>query len=287
MGYLSIDNLYKNTDILLFKECYALEKIHGTSAHIAFKDKLITFFSGGEKHEKFIKLFDASKLLDIYNEKFIDEVTLYGEAYGGSQQGMSGTYGQELKFIVFDVKIGYSWLSVPDAEEVTKSFGLEFVSYEKINTYLTAIDFERNLPSEQAKRNGIKEPKIKEGIVLRPLIEVKKNNGERIICKHKNDEFRETKTPRIVSDKKLKILSDTQKIANEWVTLERLKHVLDKLPPETSIESTGLVIKSMIKDIYREAKGEIVESALLQKTIGRTTALLFKKYLNATITPDN
>ena len=27
MGYLHIDNLYKNTTILNFKECYALEKI--------------------------------------------------------------------------------------------------------------------------------------------------------------------------------------------------------------------------------------------------------------------
>jgi hypothetical protein len=30
MGYLHIDNLYKSQDILLFKRCYALEKIHGT-----------------------------------------------------------------------------------------------------------------------------------------------------------------------------------------------------------------------------------------------------------------
>lgn len=35
MGYLHIDNLYKNRDILLFRECWALEKVHGTSAHYA------------------------------------------------------------------------------------------------------------------------------------------------------------------------------------------------------------------------------------------------------------
>ena len=36
MSYMHIDNLYKNQDILLFKECYALEKIHGTSAGLEF-----------------------------------------------------------------------------------------------------------------------------------------------------------------------------------------------------------------------------------------------------------
>ena len=35
MGYRHIDNLYKNQDILLFRECFALEKIHGTSANVA------------------------------------------------------------------------------------------------------------------------------------------------------------------------------------------------------------------------------------------------------------
>ena len=34
MAYQHIDNLYKNQDILKFKECYALEKIHGTSASV-------------------------------------------------------------------------------------------------------------------------------------------------------------------------------------------------------------------------------------------------------------
>src|SRR5690348_10996218 len=37
MGYLHIGNLYKTQDLLLFRECYALEKVHGTSAHITCK----------------------------------------------------------------------------------------------------------------------------------------------------------------------------------------------------------------------------------------------------------
>ena len=113
---MHIENLYKNQLILLFRECYALEKIHGTIVHITFKTNpsnraqwQVTFFAGGESYNKFVSLFEKDKLLQSFLEFGIDpekEVTIYGEAYGGSQQGMSHTYGLNLKFIVFDVQIG-------------------------------------------------------------------------------------------------------------------------------------------------------------------------------------
>ena len=57
MGYLHIPNLYRAQDILLFKRCYAMEKIHGTSAHVQLKDGMLTYFSGGGKHAIFMELF--------------------------------------------------------------------------------------------------------------------------------------------------------------------------------------------------------------------------------------
>src|SRR4051812_23692424 len=112
MGYLHINNLYKDQKILNFKRCYALEKVHGTSAHVKFSvdehpDGIdiynLTFYGGGEKHERFEALFDKAALLQRFEELGHREVTVYGEAYGGKQQGMSHTYGPDLKFIVFDV----------------------------------------------------------------------------------------------------------------------------------------------------------------------------------------
>jgi hypothetical protein len=133
MGYLHIDNLYKNKEIFLFKECYALEKIDGTSAHISWKEGKLSFFSGGSKHENFIKLFHENLLIASFQELFGEqEVVVFGEAYGGKLQGMSGTYGEELKFIVFDVKVGFCWLDVPKAENIAQKLGLEFVHYNKI-----------------------------------------------------------------------------------------------------------------------------------------------------------
>ncbi len=280
MGYLHITNLYKEKDIMLFKKCYALEKIHGTSAHIRWcPEKGIGFNSGGEKHEKFLKLFDEELLTSKFEELFVDKVVIYGEAYGGKCQGMSETYGKELKFVAFDVKIGDNWLDVVNAEDVVNKLNLEFIDYKLINTTLKNIDSERDKFSTQAIRNGCGKDKKREGIVLRPLIELTKNNGSRVIAKHKGDDFRETKTPRVVSDEELKVLKEAEKIADEWVTAERLNHVLDKIEGENDITQTGLVIKNMVEDIYREAKGEIIESGKVKTFISRKTAIMFKSLI--------
>lgn len=290
MGYLHIDNLYKDQTILIFKECYALEKIHGTSAHINWnaKEKTIKFFSGSESHESFVSLFDIDILQKKLAEMFVtSNAVIYGEAYGGKQQGMSETYGKELKFIAFEVKVNDLWLNVPNAESVSKSLNIEFVDYVKISTELSVLDAERDKHSIQAIRNGCGEGRIREGVVLKPLVEFTTNNGGRVIAKHKRDEFKETKTPREVSPEEFKIMEDAKAIAEEWVTEMRLKHVLDKLPQGINIESTKIVIDAMVEDVYREAKREIVESREVKKHIGSKTAIMFKKKIQNEMISNN
>ena len=281
MGYLHIDNLYKNQDILLFKQCYALEKIHGTSAHVTWRNGVLTFFSGGESHDRFMGLFDMSALESRFEELGHFEVTVYGEAYGGRCQGMSGIYGKELQFIAFDVKVGDVWVSVPDMYQIADSLGLEVVDWHLIDTDIDTLNEHRDRPSEQAKRNGCGDDKPREGVVLRPPIEVVKNNGSRIISKHKQDTFSERATPqKIVDPAKLKVLADADAIAQEWVTSMRLTHVLDKLHGP-GIEKTKDVIVAMIEDVLREAAGEIVESREAKRAIGTRTAMMFKDRLRS------
>ncbi len=285
MGYLHINNLYKDNRITLFKQCYALEKIHGTSAHIAWKDNRLRLFSGGASHVNFSKLFNQIELSQKFIETFTNKnVTIFGEAYGGKEQGMSQTYGKELKFIVFDVQVDGCWLDVINAELVAQSFGLEFVHYDIIDTDIATLNSARDKPSTQAKRNGIEEDKISEGVVLRPLIEVTLNNGERLICKHKNDIYRETKSVRQLTDEQLKILGGAEEIANEWVTEMRLSHVLDKLHTngvgDIDISDTGKVIEAMLEDVLRESKDEIIQSTEAMRAIKKRAAILYKQRLN-------
>jgi len=282
MGYLHIDNLYKNTEILLFRRCYALEKIHGTSAHINWKDNKMNLSPGGESYEKFKSIFDIPFLESKFKELFEDiEVIIFGEAYGGKCQGMSNTYGKELKFIVFDVMIHKIWLDVLNAENVAKKLGLEFVDYKEISTNLKKINFEKDKPSTQAIRNGCGNDKLREGIVLRPLIEVTKNNGDRIIAKHKREEFLETKTKREVNPEQLKILEDAKAIAEEWVTPNRIKNIFSHLKEEEKrIENMGNLIKKVVEDIERESKGEVIFNNQVKKIISTKSVKLIKSQLS-------
>lgn len=280
MGYLHIENLYKRRDILLFRRCYALEKVHGTSAHVAWCATGITFFSGGESYTRFVGLFNSVDLQDRFRKLGHANVTVYGEAYGGSQMGMKLVYGTELRFIAFDVQVGDCWLSVRDADQVCQELGIEFVPYEEISTDLTEIDRVRDQPSMIAVRRGTGADKPREGVVLRPLIEVTKSNGSRIIAKHKSDTFAERATPpKVVDAAKIAVLSAADAIAQEWVTPMRLVHVLDKIGV-TNISEMPKVIHAMIEDVFREAKLEIVESKEARTAIGKRTARLFKEHLD-------
>ena len=276
MGYMHIDNLYRNQTIMIFKECYALEKIHGTSAHVSWDNGALSFFSGGEKHDKFKSLFDADALSARFVALGHEKVIAYGEAYGGKCQGMSKTYGVELKFVVFDVKIGDSWLDVPNAHDVATKLALEFVEYAKIPCSMDAIDLMRDKPSEQAKRNGIVEPMIREGVVLRPMHEMKMPNGDRIIAKHKRVEFSERRTIPSIDPSRRDFMEKADAIAFEWVTDMRLNHVLDKLPGCNDLEHIPIVIKAMVEDVTREASGEILDNASVRKAISGRACKMFK-----------
>lgn len=279
MGYLHIENLYRPAAqvLLMFKECYALEKVHGTSAHIAWRGGKVWLSSGGESAERFAKLFDEAALAEAFTALGHPDVTIYGEAYGGKCQGMRHTYGDALRFIAFDVKIGETWLSVPNMADVAGKLGLEVVPFRKVATDLDVLDAERDRPSEVAILRGIAEPKPREGVVLRPLAEFVTSNGSRVIAKHKGAEFSERATPQpVVDPAKLAVLTEANAIAGEWVTPMRLEHVLQKLPGDLDMSATPKVIAAMVEDVLREAKGEIVESREAKAAIARKTAELFK-----------
>jgi hypothetical protein len=289
MSYRSIFNLYANQTILLFRECYALEKIEGTSAHITWHRSssggapgVVHLSSGAMPGAAFISLFDKTALVDRFGAMGHEKVIVFGEAYGGNLNRQAWRYGEAYRFVVFEVKVGDVWLNVPNAADVALKLGLEFVHYVKVPTDLAALDAERDAPSVQAKRNGVDGDKPREGVVLRPLIEVRLNNGDRVICKHKRHAERETATPREVVDlSKLQVLADAEAIAFEWVTEGRLAHVLPKLGSGLTVRDTGRVISAMVDDVLVEGEKEIVDSREARTAIGTRTAKLFKAHLDA------
>lgn len=302
MGYMHIDNLPKNPKVLTFKWGYALEKVHGTSAHVSFKwvtsngivnhetgemgdikNVQLTFFHGGESRDKFLALFDEEALKAAFIATgILRDVTVYGEAYGGKQQKMSHVYGPDTRFIAFDVKHGDRWLDVPSADRLAVGLGFEFVPWQKIDMDLDKLDALRDSPSEVSVRRGMNHP-WREGIVLRPPFEVYfGEEGGRIIAKHKRPEAQETKTPRNVGDKALEF-ANSEALAEEWVTEQRLEHALSK--PENAhvkgIEQVKDLIAYMVADVLREGEGEVTDTKANRQAIGKFTVKLFKERLEA------
>lgn len=286
MGYLSIPNLYKNPKFLetAGSPVYALEKVHGSSANVRWDGHNVFLSSGGESPVVFAKLFDQEKLATTFRSLVGEKpVTVFGEVYGGKCQKMSDTYGKDMAFIVFDVFIDNSWMIVPDAEDFATKLGLEFVPYETVDCTLAALDAQRDRPSLVAERRGTGTDKKREGIIIRPLVEVYNHDlGERVICKHKGAAFSETATPREVDPSKIKVLDDANAIAEEWVVEGRLRNVLSHLPHDTGIKDTGVVIRAMVDDIKKEAVGEIVWTKEAEREISKRAASLFKTFITKT-----
>lgn len=115
---------------------------------------------------------------------------------------MTDVYGSTLKFVVFDILLRESYkdsgryLNVPEAELVAKQLNLEFVDYIKGPNIIEWIEIQTQKESVQAIRNG----KIREGIVIRPIKETI-IDGKRVIMKHKRKEFLDTATMRPLGQK--------------------------------------------------------------------------------------
>ncbi len=276
--FAHIDNLYKNQDIMLFRRCYALEKVHGENAWIKLKrGSPMELYAGSASLVTFSALFDLPKLQAGLESLGCEEATIFGEVFGGAVQHMSKVYGLTMDFVGYDIQIDNLWLAVPQMDELLRQFGVPVIPYVEINTDMAEIDFWRDAPSVVADHAGMGRDKPREGVVLRPLIELTKNNGERVIAKHKTKEHSERKTVQTVGDPtKLKVLADAQAIADEWVTPMRLVHVLQKLPPAITLKDAVQIIKAMQEDVTREAAGEIVVTKEALTAIGKRAIELFK-----------
>lgn len=286
---MHIKNLYSDQRILRYTVIAALEKIHGTSAHVSVGDGgNVTFSGGGETHNRFLTCFDVPAVEAALRAECIargfTHVSIHGEAYGGSQQRMAHVYGPRLRFVAFDVKADGVWLDLIDAQEFVWSVGLDFVPYNIISNDLAAIDAERDAPSEQARKNGVEGDQHREGVVLKCLKETVDEDGDRVVAKHKQDRVAEMATPRKVVDPAQQVvLDDAQAIAKEWVVARRLEHVLQKLPQDIGVEDTPKVIAAMLEDVLREGAKEIVDSPAARKAISKRAALLFREHLKGAL----
>jgi len=173
------------------------EKVDGTNIRVMWNGEAVTF--GGKTDNaqmpvfllyKLQELFEGTVKRKMFEEKFgivteeVPQVCLYGEGYGAKIQKGGGNYIKDgVNFVLFDVKIGDSWLERENIEDIAKFFGLKVVPILGEGTLQEAIEMTRK------GFNSTWGDFISEGIVARPKVELKDRRGNRIITKIKHRDF--------------------------------------------------------------------------------------------------
>ena len=166
------------------------EKVDGTNIRVMFDGKCISF--GGKTDRAQI----PTNLVNRLNESFLDksalfkdvfdgdatEVCLYGEGYGAKIQS-GGKYRPDQDFVLFDIKIGHWWLQREDIEDIAKKLSIDIVPIIGLGTLVDMVNITRR------GFNSLWGNFIAEGIVARPIVELKSRSGDRIITKIKHKDF--------------------------------------------------------------------------------------------------
>nr|VFK57790.1 MAG: RNA ligase [Candidatus Kentron sp. UNK]VFK69183.1 MAG: RNA ligase [Candidatus Kentron sp. UNK] len=165
------------------------EKVDGTNIRVYIKEGKVSF--GGKTDNAQIQTRLSTALDELFTPKqdllleiFKDaDVCLYGEGYGAKIQKGGGLYRQDQGFVLFDIAIGHWWLKRKDVEDITGRLGIDIVPVIGYGTLHEMVDrVRRGFDSQWG-------PFAAEGIVARPIIELKTRSGERVIAKLKKKDF--------------------------------------------------------------------------------------------------
>ena len=163
------------------------EKIHGMNVRVMI-DNGITF--GGRTDDAQIPAKLGTRLNELFLprakqliEMFPLEACLYGEGYGPKINN-GGGYRIDQDFILFDVRVGGWWLQRKDVEEVATKLNIDVVPVIGYGTLNDAVDLAwRGITSKFGDFQA-------EGIVARPVTELKTRSGARVIAKIKCGDFK-------------------------------------------------------------------------------------------------
>nr|VFK19850.1 MAG: RNA ligase [Candidatus Kentron sp. LPFa] len=165
------------------------EKVDGTNIRVYIKEGKVSF--GGKTDNAQIQTHLSTALDELFTPKqdllleiFKDaNVCLYGEGYGAKIQKGGGLYRQDQGFVLFDIAIGHWWLKRKDVEDIAGRLGIDIVPVIGYGTLHEMVDsVRRGFDSQWG-------PFAAEGIVARPIIELKTRSGERVIAKLKKKDF--------------------------------------------------------------------------------------------------
>lgn len=169
------------------------EKIDGTNIRIHWDGHKVTFagrteYSSIPSHlvNKLTELFGSNETEELFEQSFGEkEVILFGEGYGTKIQAAGKQYRDDVSFILFDVLIGDNYQPRSNVEDIARMFGIEVVPVVLEGTLEHGIKYVMNHPKSTIGTA------MMEGVVGRPLVELRDRCGKRVIVKIKWNDFKD------------------------------------------------------------------------------------------------
>ena len=168
------------------------EKIDGTNIRIYWDGHRVQYFGRTNKAQipsmlmnRLIDLFGGNVNEEMFEQKFGEnEVILIGEGYGAKIQ-KGGDYRPDNDFILFDVCFNGNYLPREAVKGIAEYFGIDIVPTIMIGTLEDGIKYVKSKPKSKIGTAD------SEGLVGRPLHELKDRLGNRVIVKIKVRDFKE------------------------------------------------------------------------------------------------
>ena len=187
-----IEGQYRNETIKFLADApwQFTEKIDGTNIRIHWDGHKVSFGGRTERAQipahlvaYLMETFGGDANEQLFEQKFGEtEVTLYGEGYGYKIQN-GGLYRSDVSFILFDVLIGDVWLTRNSVEDIAQCFGVDAVPVLGEGTLQDGVDYVKTKPMSKIGTAPM------EGLVARPVVELKDRMGRRVIVKIKVKDF--------------------------------------------------------------------------------------------------
>ena len=170
------------------------EKIDGTNIGIYWDGHKVHFQGRTERAQipahlldRLRDLFDGETNEQLFEQTFGEtEVILFGEGYGYKIQNGGAYIPDRCDFILFDVYIvdGDLYLKREDVLEIAAIFQIDVVPVVGIGTLDEAVEYVKGNPPSTIGSAQM------EGLVCRPIVELKDRRGNRIIVKVKARDFK-------------------------------------------------------------------------------------------------
>lgn len=187
-----IEGKFRNETVEFLKDIdwEFTEKIDGTNIRICWDGHKVQYLGRTDKAQipsqllnRLIELFGGEINEQIFEQHFgKNEVMLIGEGYGAKIQ-TGRDYRSDNDFILFDVCINGNYQSREAVKSIASYFNLDVVPTIMIGKLQDGIDYVKTKPKSKIGTAN------SEGLVARPLYELKDRCSNRLIVKIKVSDF--------------------------------------------------------------------------------------------------